>query len=296
MELAEFTPAAPGKGEVLVRVRAAAANGLDWKIRNGDLKLMTGRGFPRGLGHDFAGVVEQVGQGVTRFRAGDEVLGTTSMKAAGAFAEVVLATAGQVVKKPDDLSFEQAAAIPIVGVTALQAITTGGKLKPGQSVFINGCLGNVGRIATQLALRRQATVAGSCRAGTWHDAEALGISTVVDFDFDASGLQGRFDLVFDTAGTLSGKTARTLIKPGGRIIDINGTPAKMLRSALPGPYQMQITKASVQDLESITRAVADGQVRIPIARTVPLAEAPQALAELETRNTPRGGKLVITIG
>ncbi len=104
MELAEFTPAAPGKGEVLVRVRAAAANGLDWKIRNGDMKFMTGRNFPRGLGHDFAGVVDQVGEGVTRFRAGDEVLGTTSLKAAGAFAEMVLAKAGQVVKKPGGLS------------------------------------------------------------------------------------------------------------------------------------------------------------------------------------------------
>jgi NADPH:quinone reductase-like Zn-dependent oxidoreductase len=208
---------------------------------------------------------------------------------------MVLANAEQVVEKPDDLSFEKAAAIPIVGVTALQAITSNGKLKPGQSVFINGCLGNVGRIAAQLALSRHITVAGSCRAGTRHDAEALGISPVVDFDFDPSRLQGRFDLVFDTAGTLSNKTARTLIKPGGHITDINGTPAKMLRSALPGPYHMQFTKASVQDLETITRAVADGQVEVPIARTVPLAEATQALAELETRNTPRGGKLVITV-
>jgi NADPH:quinone reductase-like Zn-dependent oxidoreductase len=294
MKLEAFTPAEPRKGEVLVRVRAAAANPLDWKIRNGEMKMMVGRSFPRGLGHDFAGVVEKVGEDVTRFRAGDEVFGTVSMKAAGAFAEAVVANVEQIAKKPANVSFEQAAALPIVGVTALQAITNKGKLKAGQSVFINGCLGGVGRIATQIALTRGIKVAGSCRASARADAKALGVSPIVDFDFDAANLKGRFDLVFDTAGTLSSNTARTLMKPGGDIIDIVGTPAKMLRSVLPGPYRMQFTKGNVQDLETVSQAVARGQVELRIARTVPLTGAIQALTELETRNTPKGGKLVIT--
>jgi NADPH:quinone reductase-like Zn-dependent oxidoreductase len=267
---------------------------MDWKIRKGEMKLMTGRSFPRGLGHDFAGVVERVGEGVTRFRAGDDVFGTTSMRAAGAFAEAVVADVEQITKKPADVSFEQAAALPIVGITALQAITNKGKLKAGQSVFINGCLGGVGRIATQIALTRGIKVAGSCRASARDDAEALGVSPIVDFDFDAAKLKGQFDLVFDTAGTLSSSTARTLMKPGGQIIDINSTPAKMLRSALPGPYRMQITKTNVQDLETVSQAVAQGQIELRIARTIPFAAAIQALTELETRNSPQGGKLVIT--
>ena len=123
MRLEEFSPAAPGKGEVLVRVMAAAANPMDWKIRNGDTKLMTGRSFPRGLGHDFAGTVEDLGPGVTRFRAGDAVLGAMSLKASGAFADMVVADETQIVKKPADLSHEQAAALPTVGVTAPQALT-----------------------------------------------------------------------------------------------------------------------------------------------------------------------------
>jgi NADPH:quinone reductase-like Zn-dependent oxidoreductase len=106
MRLENFELPRPGKGEVLVRVMAAAANPMDWKIRNGEMRIMTGRSFPRGLGNDFAGVVEAVGEGVTRLRAGDAVLGGTSLKGAGAFAEMVIAKEKAVVKKPADLSYD----------------------------------------------------------------------------------------------------------------------------------------------------------------------------------------------
>lgn len=298
MKLEAFAPAQPGGGQVLVEVRAAAANALDWKIRNGDMKLMSGRGFPRGLGHDFAGTITKVGEGVTGFRAGDEVLGAVGMKTAGAFGEALVVDVKHIAMKPADLSFEQAAALPIIGVTALQAITSRSKLQPGDAVFINGCLGGVGRIATQLAVARGITVAGSCRASTRADAEALGVNPIVHFDtgFDADELKGRFDLVHDTAGTLSAATARTLMKPGGSIIDINGTPAKMLRSVLPGPYRMQFAKMKTRDLQTVSSAVARGEVDVQIARTVPLSDAIDALTELELRSTPQGGKLVVVTG
>jgi NADPH:quinone reductase-like Zn-dependent oxidoreductase len=106
LRLEDFEPAPPGRGEVLVHVRAAAANAMDWKIRNGQMKLMTGRTFPRGLGHDFAGTVAAVGAGVTRLRVGDAVLGAASIKAAGAFAEMVIADEKAVVSKPAGLSYE----------------------------------------------------------------------------------------------------------------------------------------------------------------------------------------------
>jgi NADPH:quinone reductase-like Zn-dependent oxidoreductase len=163
MRLEEIEPASPGNGQVLVRVRAAAANPMDWKVRNGDMKLMTGRRFPRGLGHDFAGTVVRVGEGVTRFKAGDDVLGVTSMKAQGAFAEMVVAEEGSIVVKPARLSFEEAAALPTVGVAAWQSVIDKGKLQAGQKVFVNGCLGGVGRAATQIALMHGASVGGSCR-------------------------------------------------------------------------------------------------------------------------------------
>ncbi|MET9090033.1 NADP-dependent oxidoreductase [Streptomyces sp. NPDC004237] len=296
MRLEGFEPTRPGKGEVLVRVRAAASNPMDWKIRGGAMKMLTGRSFPRAMGHDFAGVVEAVGEGVTRLGVGDHVLGAAPLKAAGAFAEMVVAEAKSVVKKPADLSFEDAAALPTVGVTALQALIAKGKLQGGQTVFVHGCLGGVGRAAVQIALARGASVAGSCRTTAAEDARALGISPIVEFDFRPTALGRRFDIVFDTAGTLPARTARSLVKPCGRIIDIVPTPAKFARSALSGSYTVMITQPVTTDLEEVARAAADGTVRLPIARTVPLTEAVAALTELERNRPPQGGKLIITTG
>ena len=294
MRLEEFELASPGAGKVVVRVLAAAANPMDWKIRNGDTKLLTGRRFPRGLGHDFAGVVEEVGEGVTRFKPGDAVLGAMSIKDSGAFAEVVAADEKQIVMKPAQLSYEQAAALPTVGVTAWQAVIGKGKLQAGQSIFINGCLGGVGRTAAQIALMRGASVAGSCRPTARQDAEALGIAPVVDFDFDPSPLRRRFDVVFDTAGTLAVKAARALHKPGGRVVDINGSPAKLARSISSRDFHLLIAKYQSDDLEYLAQAAAEGKLSVPVARTVPLTDAIGALTELEHERTPKGGKLVIT--
>lgn len=296
MQLENFEPGQPRAGEVLVRVRAAAANPMDWQIRSGEMKIMTGRAFPRGLGHDFAGVVEAVGDGVTRLRVGDEVLGATSLTAAGAFAEMVIAQARTVVKKPASLSFQEAAAIPIVGITAWQALVGKGKLRPGNVVFVHGCLGGVGRAASQIAVARGAWVGGSCRATATQQAHDLGIDPVVEFDFDPVPLTGRFDIVLDTAGTLPAKATRMLLKPGGRIIDIKPTPAKFVRTALPGPYQVMIAQPVTADLQEIARAAGSSELRLPIARTVPLTEAIPALTELEHHRTPKGGKLIITTG
>jgi NADPH:quinone reductase-like Zn-dependent oxidoreductase len=294
MRLEDVEPPRPGAGEVLVRVRAAAANPMDWGIRRGNLKVVTGRSFPRGVGHDFAGVVEAVGDGVTRLRAGDAVMGGTSIRTAGAFAEMAVAEERAVVLKPEELSFEEAAAIPTVGLTAYQAVAGRAEVRAGQAVFVHGCLGGVGRSAVQIAAMRGASVAGSCRPTAAREARGLGVDPVVAFDFDPAPLAGRFDLVLDTAGTLPPKAARTLLRPGGHIVDINPTPAKLAKSALPGPFQVLIAQPVTEDLEAVARAAGEGALRLPIARTAPLAEAIDALTELEVHGTPKGGKVVIT--
>jgi NADPH:quinone reductase-like Zn-dependent oxidoreductase len=137
---------------------------MDWKIRKGDMKMMTGRKFPRGLGHDFAGVVEAAGPNVTRFKVGDEVFGATGLKESGTFAEALVTEAKTVFLKPQSLSFEEAAALPIVSATAWNALIDKAKLQAGQRVFITGCLGGVGRVAAQIARMRGAEIAGSCSA------------------------------------------------------------------------------------------------------------------------------------
>jgi len=286
---------APAAGQVRVRVRAAAANAMDWKIRSGELRAMTGRAFPRGLGHDFAGVVETVGAGITRLHVGDEVLGAATPRQAGAFAELVLADEQGVAAKPEGLPFEHAATLPVVGVTALQALTRTGGVQPGQAVFVHGCLGGVGRAAVQLAKQRGAHVTGSCRPASAPLARDLGVDQVVDFDVDPSPLAHRSDLVLDTVGSLPITTARALLRPGGRIVDIVPTPRKFARSFLPGAYSVLMGRPDTGDLAEVAGAAAYGLLHLPIARTVPLADAIQAITDLERAPTSGGGKLVITM-
>jgi NADPH:quinone reductase-like Zn-dependent oxidoreductase len=294
LRLEPFTPASPGPGQVLVRVRAAAANPMDGKIRRGEMWPMTGRRFPRGIGHDFAGVVEAVGMRVTHLQTGDAVFGMASLREAGAFADVVVADATSVARKPPGLSFENAATLPVVAVTALQALRLADGLRPDAEIFVHGCLGAVGRSAVQLARRRGATVAGSCRATSASQAAGLGVDPVVDFTVDPTPLKYQFDVVFDTVGSLPFPTARLLIRPGGRIIDIVPTPRKFLRSALPGPYSAFMGKPNVADLEEVADAAEQGELEVAIGRVVPLSDAVAALTEMETGRRPFGGKLVVT--
>jgi len=193
-----------GKGQILVQVKAAAANPMDWKIRRGEMKALSGYRFPRGLGHDFAGVVEAVGSGVERLKVGDEVFGATSIRQAGTFAEYVVADEKNVGLKPPSISFEDAAALTIVSLTAWNALVTKARLTARQSVFITGCLGGVGRSAVQIARMRGANMVGSCSASGREEALALGVSEVVDYrTFDIALYKHRFDVVFDAAGALS---------------------------------------------------------------------------------------------
>ncbi|MFG1827245.1 zinc-binding dehydrogenase [Microbispora bryophytorum] len=218
------------------------------------------------------------------------------IKSAGAFADVVVAQEKGVVNKPENLSFEDAAAVPTVGITALQALITKGRLQPGEAVFVHSCLGGVGRSAVQIALAHQATVAGSCRDNARSEARDLGVDPAVDFGFDPASLARRFDLVLITAGTLPVKAARTMLKPGGRIVSVLPTPSNLARSVLPGPFRVLIAQPVTEDLEEVARAAGQGSLRLPIARTVPLSQAIPALTELERNGTAKRGKLIITPG
>lgn len=294
LRLEEFEPAPVGVDDVRVRVHAASVNPMDFGIRSGGMKIVTGRKFPRAMGYDFAGVVEAVGDRVSRIRVGDEVLGAAPMRSAGAFADVVITGEKWVVIKPSDLSFEAAATLPTPGVTAFQALVTKGGLQSGQSVFIHSCLGAVGRSAAQIALARHASVGGSCRPSAADEARELGIDPVVDFDVSPTSLRQRFDLVLDTAGNLPIGVARALINPGGRLISVHPTPMSLARGFFPGPYRTVIGQPVTRDLEELSLAASKGTLSLPIAQTVPLSEALPALTDLENNRLGRRGKLIIT--
>ena len=294
LRLEEAALPEPGRGQIRVRIKAAAANPMDWKIRKGEMKIMTGRKFPRGLGHDFAGVVEALGPQVTRFKVGDEVFGATGLKESGTFAEALVADEKTVFLKPRSLSFEEAAALPIVSAAAWTGLIDKAKLRPGQRVFITGCLGAVGRVAVQIARMRDAEIAGSCAASRLDEALALGVREVVDYRaFNANEYRGRFDVVFDTHGALSLSQCGTMLKPGGVALHLVPTPLKMIWSMLSPRHQTVFAKVTSQSLGGIVQAVEQGKLAPTIGRTVPLAEAIPAIIELEKTSLP-SGKLIIT--
>ena len=234
LRLEEAKEPEPAGGQVRVRVVAAAVNAMDWKIRRGEMKMLSGFRFLRGLGDDFAGVVNAVGPDVKRFKVGDEVLGASPISKAGTFAEFVVADEKNAALKPRSISFEQAAALTIESVTAWNGLVAKAKVKDSQSVFITGCLGGVGRSSVQIARMIGSDVTGSCSASRREEASALGVGEVVDYRaFDVASYQHRFDVVFDTVGTLSLSQCGTMLKPHGKSLHIVPTLAKMIGCLLP---------------------------------------------------------------
>lgn len=295
MRLEEFVPPAPGKGEVLVRVRAAAVNPMDAGIREGRLKTVTGTSFPRGLGHDLSGVVEAVGPGVTRLQVGDEVVGFAGIKTSGAFGQLAIVKEQACAVKPAGLSFEEAATLPVPAGAAYQALVHNGHLRAGQSVFITGCLGGVGRSAVAIALAHGAKVTGSARDTAADQARAIGVETVVGFDIDPKGFRGQFDVILESSGKLAYADAKLMLARGGTFVDIIPSPAKFLRSALPGPYKVQATRSDPAQLMAILDLAAQGKLQLPIERRVPLGDAVAALTDYELHPASGRGKLVVTM-
>lgn len=279
---------APGPGQFRVRVKAAA-NPMDWKIRQGGLKTLTGRRFPRGLGHDFAGVVEAVGPNVTRFKVGDEVFGATGLEEAGTFAAARVAEEKTTFLKPATLSFEQAAALPIASATAWTALVSKARLRAGQQVLITGCLGSVGRVAVQIARRRGAEVVGSCSAAGFDEARALGAQEVVDYRvFNPDDYRGRFDAVYDVQGKFPIRQCGAMLKRGG--VALHNVPKlwHMLWSLLSPRHKIVFAQLTPQSMAGISEAATQGKLPPRIGQNVGLSEAIPALVELEKPACPKG--------
>lgn len=293
VHLRDFSLPTPGPNDVVVRIAAASINPMDWKLRSGTMKMATGSRFPRAMGTDLSGTVEAVGSNVSEFQPGDEVLGTTSMKAAGAFAPMAITTEALLVKKPSCLSFAEAAALPIAGVTAWLALVQKAKLKPGHRLFLNGATGGVGLAALDIARHIGAQTAGSAGPRSIARARELGINPAFDYTRPLpASLDATFDVVFDCHGSLSPKDARRLIKRGGVVIDIVPNPGKFIRSLTSPWYKVLISSPKAENLQRVVDLAAARKLAIPVARTITLAEAPAVLTELESGSRITG-KVVI---
>jgi NADPH:quinone reductase-like Zn-dependent oxidoreductase len=258
------------------------------------MKFMTGRSFPRAMGSDFAGVVEEAGAGVTRLSPGDEVFGTARIKESGAFAPMLVTDEKLVARKPPGLAFEQAASLPIAGVTAWRGLVDKARLQAGQRMFINGCSGGVGQFAVQIAISRGGKVTGTCSREAAAHAKRLGVDPVLDYKgIDLASFAGQFDAVFDTAGTLTVAEGLALLKPRGVLLDINATLPKLARGLFSRRYKAVFGTQTVETLERLAALAAQGKLVIPVGRTVPLEQGIQLITDIETGRRVAGRPVIV---
>jgi len=295
MYMGELTLPALGPNDVRVVVRAAAVNPFDWKLRRGAMKLFMNRSFPKGMGTDFAGIVEAVGRDVTNVLVGDEILGTVDFKKSGAFAEKVVLEASLVAKKPAQLTFSEAACLPIPAMTAWAAIVDRARVKPGMSIFVNGCLGAVGSSAVQLAIAHEARVAGTSSPASMRKASAAGVHPIFAYSDKNAYLNGeKFDAVFDTLGTLSVSDGLSMLKPDGVFVDINPTPRRLVRGMLSRRYKLAFATMGIKHLSAIAELANKDALKLAVGIEAPFWDAVGVLARAEVRPTV-SGKIVLTM-
>ncbi len=246
------------------------------------------------MGTDFAGTVEAVGSKVSHLKPGDAVVGTVSMKDSGAFAPQLITTQNLVVKKPENLSFAEAAILPIAGVTAWLAVVKNANLKRGQRLFINGAMGSVGQAAIAIARGIGAEVVGRVGPQSLAQAQSLGLSLALDYTQSLpTTLDGTFDVVFDANGSLSSREGELLIKRGGKVIDIVPTPQKFLKALFYRSRKVVIANMKVENLQPVVDLAAAGKLTIPIVQTISLADAPVVLASLEQGKRLNGKAVIV---
>jgi NADPH:quinone reductase-like Zn-dependent oxidoreductase len=299
----------PGPGQMLVKVRAAAVNPLDWHFMRGEPYIMrlVGVGVLRPtetrLGADMAGVVEAVGAGVTAFKPGDEVFGAVT----GGFAEYVLTNEKQVVRKPLDITFEQAAAAPVAGLTALQALRDTAKLQAGQRVLINGASGGVGTFAVQIAKSYGAIVTGVTSSRNVELVTSIGADVVIDYtkeSFTDSTLA--YDIIFDNVGNEALSDVRRVMTPTGVYVAVGGPtddkviePLWSLAKALvysafvSQEFLPFLASTNAADLKVLADLMAQRKVTPVIDRTYTLDQVPDAIRYVETGRAR--GKVIISI-
>jgi NADPH:quinone reductase-like Zn-dependent oxidoreductase len=310
LELREIDKPVVGDDELLVRVHAAGVDPGVWHLMTGRPYLVRVMGYGlrtpkvRVRGRDVAGRVEAVGTNVTRFHPGEEVFGIGD----GSFAEYVRARADKLAPKPANLSFEQAAAVPISGLTALQGLRDTGGVQPGQQVLIIGAAGGVGSFAVQLAKAFGAKVTGVCSTTKLDLVRSIGAEEVIDYtreDF-ADGSR-HWDLIVDTAGRRSLSQLRRALAPEGTLVIVGGEGGgrwlggfdrQILRAPAVSAFSRQrlrplVSKERSQDLLVLKELIEAGKVTPVIDRTYPLAEAPEAIRYLEKGHAQ--GKIVIRV-
>jgi NADPH:quinone reductase-like Zn-dependent oxidoreductase len=297
----------PTDSQVLVRVRAASVNPLDWHYMHGEpylARLDLGLRRPKNirLGTDFAGVVEAVGKAVTSVRPGDEVFGMRT----GAFGQYITVRADRLTKKPVNLSFEQAAAVPVAALTALQAVRDHGRVTAGQRVLVNGASGGVGTFAVQIAKAMGAEVSGVSSTRNVPLVQSLGATHAIDYtkhDFTADTV--RYDVIIDNVGNHALSDLRRVMTPTGTYVMVGGPTGKWV-DPFPRVLSMIVTSWFVdqdmkfflsannaRDMQLLAEMLTDGRLKPVVDRTYSLTDVSQAIAYVETGRAR--GKVIVVV-
>lgn len=309
LELREVEKPTPKDDEVLIEVFAASVNAADWHLLTADIFLirLMGQGFlkPRIkiLGADVAGRVEAIGRNVKQFQPGDQVFGDIFGSGLGSLAEYTCAGENTLVAKPASLTFEEAAAVPLAAVTALQGLRDGGRIRSGQRVLVNGASGGVGTFAVQIAKSFGAEVTAVCSTGKTDLVRSIGADRVIDYtqeDFTQSGQ--RYDLILAANGYHPILDYRRALGHNGIYVMSGGSPAQMFQAMLLGPWismigtkkmRMLSAKSNQKDLVFLKELVEAGRLRPVIDKRYPLSQAPEALRYLGAGHAR--GKIVMTV-
>lgn len=314
LRLEEIEPPTPGDGEVLIKVYAVSVNAADWHLLRGEpflARLAFGLFKPahQVLGADVAGRVEAVGPGVAQFRPGDEIfgdisgLGSSKRLGFGGLAEYACAPETSIVSKPANLTFEEAAAVPMAGMTALQGLRDHGHLQSGMKVMIHGASGGVGTFAVQLAKSFGAEVTAVCSTKSVDVVRGIGADHVIDYtkeDFTQSGQ--RYDLIFAAGGDRSIFELRRALAPRGIYVMAGGSNRQMFEAMVLGPVLSMLgtqklgnflCKSDQKDLTTLAKLLEAGKLVPVVDKRYPLAQAAEALRYLEQGHP--AGKVVVTV-
>lgn len=304
LEIAEKEKPVPKDDEVLVRVYAAPVNAGDWHLIKGEpfpVRLMFGLSKPKNTtpGSDLAGVVEIAGNGVKSFNEGDEVIGCMSDAGFGSYAEYVCVPEKFLSKKPDGVTFEEAAAMPVSSITPLQALRDHGNMQKGQKVLINGASGGVGSYAVQIAKALGGEVTGVCSTKNVEFVKSLGADHVIDYkkeDFTNSGKQ--YDLIIDTAAYKKISEYKKVLTPDGTYVMIGGETSKLFKVMLTGwmhkkKIKTMLMKHKQEDLDYIKVLMESGKLKTQVDKIYPMEKVRDAFEYFE--NGGKSGKIILKI-
>lgn len=284
-----------GAGQVLVEVYAASVNPFDWKVREGYMKEFIPLPFPATLGGDCTGVVAEIGEGVSGFAVGDEVYGqANAVGGNGSYAEFTPVKAESLAPKPASLDFVTAAAVPLAGCSAYQALVDHANLQSGQKVLVHGGAGGIGSFAIQLAKHLGAYVATTAGGEDTDYVKGLGAEEVIDYKTQAfESLLSDYDVVFDTVGGETNSKSYQVLKPGGVLVSMVAEQDDNLVSQHNITYIQQSSKVTTGRLTELAKLIDQGVLKINVDKTFPLEEAGEAQAYLQAGK--HRGKVVLKI-